>query len=367
MTWDHARGYDPMVATSEQFSEARKGVRIVWEKRSLQAFADRSLEAMALDYDLMVIDHPHAGSAARSGLLVPFDRADPRLTELAAQSCGVSHASYEFSGQQWALAIDAAMPVAAYRPDLIENIPATWSEVVKLAESGQVIWPLLPVNALMSFFTLLANVGEPFGANDNGVSNASGCAVLKEMLRVADELPDECFAMDPIAAYEWLSCRSSHSYVPLLYGYSNYSRAGFRPHLVKVANIPALGQHGPVGSAIGGAGIAISASSRHKERAMEYALWIASAGCQRDTYFRSGGQPANLVAWQDDYCNQASNGFFRDTILTLESCYLRPRHDGYMPFQDVGGKMVHACLTGEETTQATVHAINAAYNRSLEQ
>lgn len=365
ITWDHARGYDPMVATAEQFSEVHENVRIVWDKRSLQAFADRSLEAMALDYDLMVIDHPHAGSAAKSGLLLAFDGVDKQLSVLAAQSCGPSHASYEFDEQQWALAIDAATPVSAYRPDLIESVPATWSAVIKLAESDQVIWPLLPVNALMSFFNLLANIGEPFGANGNGVSQSTGCVILKEMLQVATRLPQECFAMDPIAAYEWLSCRSSHSYVPFLYGYSNYSRAGFRPHLVKVSNIPALGDHGPVGSTVGGAGIAVSSASRNKELAMEYALWIASADCQRDTYFRSGGQPANVVAWQDDYCNEASNDFFRDTIQTMESSYVRPRHDGYMAFQDIGGQLVHACLTGQETTQATVHAINEAYSRSL--
>lgn len=171
--------------------------------------------------------------------------------------------------------------------------------------------------------------------------------------------------MDPIGAYEWLSCRSSHSYVPYLYGYSNYSRPGFRPHLVRVADIPALGGDGPIGSTIGGTGIAISSRCRHPDVAREYALWIASAECQRDVYFRSGGQPANIVAWKDDYCNQASSNFFRDTLKTLELSYLRPRHDGYMAFQDTGGDLIHACLRRRETVRATVHAINEAYERSL--
>lgn len=367
ITWDHARGYDPLVATSEQFAEAHEGVRIVWEKRSLQAFADRPLEAMAADYDLMVIDHPHAGAAARSGLLLPFDGvgADDALAVLARQSCGVSHVSYQYGGRQWALAIDAAAPVSAYRPDLVDEIPATWNDVIALAERNRVIWPLLPINALMSFFNLLANIGEPFGADGNGVSPASGRAVLGEMLAVARNLPAECLSMDPIGAYEWLSCRSSHGYVPYLYGYSNYSRAGFRPHLIRVANVPALGRNGPVGSTIGGTGIAISAGCRYPEIAREYALWLASADCQRDVYFRSGGQPANVIAWDDDACNRASHDFFRDTRKTLDLAYLRPRHDGYMEFQDIGGSLVHACLTCRESLEKTVHAINAAYDRSL--
>jgi multiple sugar transport system substrate-binding protein len=40
MTWDHSRGYDPMVATSDAFARDNPGVTISWEKRSLQAFAD---------------------------------------------------------------------------------------------------------------------------------------------------------------------------------------------------------------------------------------------------------------------------------------------------------------------------------------
>ena len=42
MTWDHSRGYDPMIATSLEFSKNYfNKVSIKWEKRSLQAFADR--------------------------------------------------------------------------------------------------------------------------------------------------------------------------------------------------------------------------------------------------------------------------------------------------------------------------------------
>lgn len=123
MTWDHTRGYDPMVVTSELFSERHPGVRITWEKRSLQAFADQPLGAMSEAYDLMVIDHPHVGDAAFEGGLLALDGVgrDDQLAELGRQSVGPSHASYSFAGRQWALAIDAATPIAIYRPDLIDG------------------------------------------------------------------------------------------------------------------------------------------------------------------------------------------------------------------------------------------------------
>ena len=63
MTWDHSRGYDPMIATSKNFAERYNNeVSIKWDKRSLQAFADRPIEQMVEEYDLMVIGSNLTGS-----------------------------------------------------------------------------------------------------------------------------------------------------------------------------------------------------------------------------------------------------------------------------------------------------------------
>lgn len=367
MTWDHVRGFDPLIVTSELFAERHPEVRITWEKRSLQAFADQPIGDLCKAYDLMVIDHPHVGDVASEGELMALNGIgrDEQLIKLAQESVGHSHNSYNFSGKQWALAIDAATPIAIYRPDMLDEPAESWDDVVMLAEEGKVIWPLKPVNALMSFFNHLAGVGHPFGAGDRGADVVVATEALRRMLQVAQHLPFDCFSMDPIGAYEWLSVRSSHAYVPYLYGYSNYSRPGFRPHFVQAANIPVLGSLGPAGSPIGGTGIAVSARCANPELALEYAFWIASAECQRDAYFASGGQPANLVAWRDPSCNDASGKFFDSTLRTIEQSYLRPRHRGYLGFQDVGGDLVHACLTRNTTPIACAHAINDAYERSL--
>jgi len=60
MTWNHPRGYDPMVACSRLFEE-QTGTAIHWEKRSLQDFETYPVEELARAYDLIVIDHPHVG------------------------------------------------------------------------------------------------------------------------------------------------------------------------------------------------------------------------------------------------------------------------------------------------------------------
>jgi len=357
-----------MVVTSDVFCDVHyPHVRIIWEKRSLQAFADRPIEEMADDYDLMVIDHPHVGDVASSGMLSALDGIgrDEELQLLEKQSTGDSHISYNFNGHQWALAIDAATPVSAFRPDLLPITPKTWDDVVELANAGQVVWPLIPINALMSFYNVLANKGHDFGVSSQGIEVEVGVDALIQMKRVSTQVPRFCFDMDPIAAYEWLANRNSHSYCPYLYGYSNYAKTGFRPNIVAAIDAPDHAGLGPIGSPIGGTGIAISSRCQHIDIAQDYAFWIASEECQKGLFFDAGGQPANAAAWTDPSCNNKTADFFKNTLKTLEKSYLRPRHIGYMSFQDVAGDVIRDCLLGAISEKDTVVEVNSLFGRSF--
>src|ERR1039458_178732 len=117
ITWDHTRGYLPMVATAQRFSELNPRIGISWEKRALQRFADGQIEQLADHFDLLVIDRPFVGTAAECGCLLPLDEHLPEsfLAEQTASSVGRSHESYFFGRHQWALAIDAAAPVSGWR------------------------------------------------------------------------------------------------------------------------------------------------------------------------------------------------------------------------------------------------------------
>jgi multiple sugar transport system substrate-binding protein len=369
MAWDHPRGYEPMVATARVYEDAHPGTRISWEKRSLQAFEHFPIEQLADEYDLIVIDHPHIGVVAREGYLVALDELGPdgALETLAAQSIGRSHESYQYGGHQWALAIDAAAQVSAYRPDLSSEIPRRWSEVVDLAKTGRVLWPLTPVHALMAFFTLAANRGTPCAEDANQlISTADGRAVLEALGAVGKYIPPECLSMDPIEALDLMSTSDSYVYCPLVYGYSNYARDGFRERVIKFANIPSLGGDRPCGSTLGGTGIAVSAKSGMIEEAINYAFWIASADCQKGLYFEAGGQPANIEAWNDDTVNKASQNFFRDTQETLQQAWLRPRYDGYLSFQEEGGNIVNAFLANRTDVEETLKRLEGAYQDSVQ-
>ncbi len=131
ITRDHSRDYLPVVATSRRFMETRRGVDIEGENRTLQAFSDSPVDELAWMYDLLVIDHPWVGFAARHEVLLPLDEdLPPRYVRNQAENpVGVSHPSY---------AIGAAAPVAANRPDVFERenltVPDTWEGLLALAD-----------------------------------------------------------------------------------------------------------------------------------------------------------------------------------------------------------------------------------------
>ena len=123
ITWNHSRGYLPLIVTARRFMELHSGITIEWSKRSLQQFADHPIERLADSFDLLIIDHPFVGYAAAHPVLLPLDEYLPAafLDDQAAESVGVSHASYAYGGHQWALAVDAATPVSSFRQDLLDR------------------------------------------------------------------------------------------------------------------------------------------------------------------------------------------------------------------------------------------------------
>ncbi len=367
MTWDHARGFDPMVATSAAYAAAHPGVEITWEKRSLQAFADRPIAEMAGTYDLMVIDHPHVGEVARQGSLLPLDGVrDAEMAALAAGSVGLSHPSYNFAGRQWSLAIDTATPVACLRPDLLDAAPRLWAEVLDLARVGQVALALVPINALMAFLGMARNLGYGVAEDaDHLIAPGQAAHVLGLMREIVALIDPRCLTLDPIGIYEWMGrTKDAPAYSPFGYGYTNYSRKGFCAFPLVFHDAPGIADPTPRGTVLGGTGIAVSAHTRHPEIAIDYAFWIAGADCQRGIFTASGGQPAHAAAWEDDTCNALTGNFFRNTRRTLDTAWLRPRYDGYMALQDRAGDILHACLRGAASEAATLAALDSAYRES---
>lgn len=363
ITWAHPRGHRPLVAASERYARERPGVAVVWEARSLQDFGDQPIEQLAQRYDLLVIDHPHVGAAASTGCLAPLDQLIPAdaLAELQEESAGPSHRSYRYAGHQWALAIDAAAHVAAYRPDRVPVPPRTWTEVRDLSKERVVLWPLKPVDAICSFLSLVASAAPCPVSSRRLVDDSVGADALSLMWSVRELIPDRCLDMNPIDVLDELADSGEAVYCPLLFGYSNYARPAFRRHTLRFAPPPTPEFGFAGGSILGGAGIAVSSGSAHLDEAARHALWLASAEVQRTTYGLADGQPGNRRAWHDPTLNAASSNYFADTWDVIDRAWVRPRHSGFVLFQSQAGDLVHRFLRDGGRPEPVVSELNHIY------
>jgi multiple sugar transport system substrate-binding protein len=377
MTWKHDRGLAPMLATAAQFAESHPDVRIEWEARSLQGFADHPIRDLAEEFDLLVLDHPFMGTVAKGGYLVPLDNyiAAEVLSSLRSESVGASHQSYFYQGHQWALAIDAAAQVAGYRPDLLAaagmKVPSTWDEVSELARIGKgfVTSPLLPVDSFCSFLTLCTSFGEtPFAAGPpkvhKVVSKEAGESALRQLKALVECAITQAHELNPIAVWEKMSTTDEIAYCPIAFGYSNYARPGYRRAPILFTNIPSRPPRAPVGSVLGGAGLAISARCKGLAAAIDYAQWVASAECQKTTYVHSGGQPANRKAWIDLGINEISNHYFEATLPTIEHAYLRPRFPGFIEFQSQASFLISDFLRGKLSSATTLNSLDECFRKA---
>ena len=371
MTWDHSRGFDPMVATSKKFYEIYDNkVKIEWDKRPLQAFADRPIEEMTDDYDLIVIDYPHVGEVAHKGLLqnLNLPNYESQIEDLKKQTVGKSHESYYIDNKQWALAIDAASQTACYREDLINHNPKNWDDLIALAKQNRVLWPLKPVHAISSFYSIYNNITkELIPEQKNFIEKNFGIETLTMMKAISNELIKDCLTMDPIQTAELMTETDDFFYCPYIYGFSNYSRNNYRKNILKYIDVLDLSGKGPSGTHLGGTGIAVSNKSINKDLAIKYAFWIAGAECQKSLFYESGGQPGNAVAWEDKRINLETNDFFKATRKTLELAWVRPRHNGYMEFQDKSGDLINEYLQSDISAESVCVKLSDMYNDSFKE
>jgi multiple sugar transport system substrate-binding protein len=366
ITWNHTRGFLPMVATAQRFAELHPDTAIHWQKRSLQKFADAPLADLAARFDLLVIDHPSIGEAAAHELLLPLDEHLPSgiLADQAANTVGSSHASYFYNGHQYALAIDAATPIAGWRPDLLANadaeVPKTWDDLLTLARRGLITVPAIPIDSLMHLFMMSNALGaEPFTTPGEVLPKSTGAEALHLLRELVQLAAPGSLQRNPIATWQLLAESSTIAYCPFAYGYSNYSRAGYASHVIETGP-PVLFRGNPLRTTLGGAGLAISRTTKHPAKALAYAEFVASPTSQRTLYTTSGGQPGHRSAWLDDESNRLCNNFFRSTLSTLDNAWVRPRFPGFISFQDHASQIVHSYLEHGGREEAVLQRLNDA-------
>jgi multiple sugar transport system substrate-binding protein len=353
-----------MRACADAWREER-GVDIVWDFRSLEAFGDQPLEQVAPDYDLVIIDHPFCGTAAATGCLAALDELvdAETLTALADDAVGPSHRSYSFAGRQWALATDSACQVAAFRPDLLRApFPASWGGVLELAHSrpGRVAVPLAPAHAISSFLSLCANRGATPATDESLVDEETGVQAVSLLAELASHGPAEAVVWEPPDALARLTAGDELDCVPLTYGFVTYSRAEEVAHPCRFTDLPSAGG-GPVGAVLGGAGLAVSSTSRHPAEAAAFAAWASGAEAQRTLVAPAGGQPGSRSAWLDPDLDARAGGFFSRTLATIEASWVRPRDTWWPAFQREAGHLLTTALAERASAIPTFTELDSLY------
>ncbi|OAM88103.1 extracellular solute-binding protein [Termitidicoccus mucosus] len=378
ITWNHTRGYTPLVACAQRFAELHPGVEISWTRRSLLEFGEMPVEWLVDRFDLLVIDHPFIGAAARSKLFLPLDERVPSgiRAEWQDESVGKSGGSYAWEDRVWAAPVDAACPVAVWRPDLLARAsaepPRDWEGMMALAAKGLVLIPGVPTDAIHHFYMLCHALGtEPCACGDGEVAPAAVMrAALEELARLYAAVPEACRTMNPIAVHEALAAvEATAAYCPFAFGYSNYSRPGYAARRLRAGLPPAWKADGggparPLVTTLGGTGLAVSARSAHADWAARFAGFVSSGETQGGLYWQAGGQPAHRQAWRDGAINAATDDFFAATLPALDRAWLRPRFPGYLHFQDNAAPVVHAAACGETEVSFGIERLNTLWREA---
>jgi multiple sugar transport system substrate-binding protein len=369
MTWGHRRAIDPLTGTLKAFRGEHPSIAIEWTARPLAGFEFQSVEELAREYDLIVLDHPFMGDAGAKKYLLD-------LSELAGGEedyVGPSLTTYRWGDATYAVPIDAACQVAAYRPDLLRAIDATlprnWQDVLALGERAErrgcrLAIGFAGVHSLMTAFTLMASLGHPWPQSPGRdvCDRKAAREVLGLMRSLAAFCSPDIFDWNSIALHEAMVASDDLVYCPAVYCYATYAEPDHRTPL-RFANLPGAAAPSPKGSTIGGTGLAVSAACRSPEAAFAYASYAARATTQL-SFADHHGQPARIEAWNDPVIDGHFGGTFSATRATMEGSWIRPRYAGYLGFQEKAGNLVEQHLRGNLTEDRLLDALEMAFAAS---
>ena len=367
LTWDHPRGYVALAAAAENAAADGRPV-VAWSKQPLEGFESHPIADLAGRFDLLVLDHPHIGEAVAADCLRPLEELFEagEIKAWQAETVGPAMASYEWEGRHYALPLDVATQVMAYRPDRIDAPPATFDAVVRLAETVPVAVSISGPHAICSFFSICVSLGEEPGGEDL-VSDAAANEALALLTRLAATAPAGTATMNPIGLLETMATGDAVALVPHVYGYVNYGRSAEGRNPVRFADAPVATAGGRHGSVLGGTGIAITRRATPDAALLDHLRWLMAPETQSAFIPEHEGQPSARSAWRSARVNAAAGDFYRATLATVEDAWVRPRHRGYIAFQTDGSAILREALIDGRDAATTIARLRERWRRSLPQ
>ena len=348
LTWDHPRGREALEKAS---GDIGGGHTIRWEVQSLEGFESAPIDDNCAKYDLVVLDHPHLGDALASDSIRPL--SDVFTTEdIAAWQAGAvgpTIDSYTMNGSLWALPLDAATQVSVRRVSRVPTAPTSWDQLPERTALS-----LAGPHAFLTLCSIAVGLGsDPFATGSFG---EAGIEALEIMQRINDNAPTGTDSLNPIGLLDRMRDAEDIDYIPLVYGYVNYSS----PELH-------FGAPPAPGSTIGGTGIAISRRAEITPELTQHLRWLLTPETQSGFIPQHSGQPGLRSAWQDPAVDEAAHGFYSGTLDTIEHSWVRPRFAGYIPFQQQASAIVRAALAGSFSHTEALEHIDAAYRHTVQE
>lgn len=373
IAWDHRRCWGPLDASVAPYRQS-SGLEVRWDRRSLYSFGEGDLGSYADKYDLVIYDHPFVGDISHHGWmldLAPFLSAEQRA-HFAGDEVGASWRSYAYDGGIWGLPLDTAAQAAAWRQDLLDAhgfaVPQSLSEVRQLAERGRakgvaVGWPAVPTDLMCTLMSVAASMGRNPG-HDGGdfLDPGDAEAAVGELAALARLVHPASKGWNPIRCLDHIATNDDLAYVPYLFNYVNYSSAA-AGRRITFGRAPVVAAGQPAHTILGGAGIGISAKTKHPQAAFDYAMWLCSPQYQAGDYVKYGGQPGSRTAWTSEACNALTGDFFRSTLPVMDAAYLRPTHPGFVPFFHEATLRLATVVFEGASLRPFVDWLNQSYDR----
>ena len=360
LTWDHPRGFSALAAAEREI--APPGL-LHWDKQPLEGFESHPIGDLAERYDLLVLDHLHVGEAVARDCFLPLERvlSAEEIEGWAATSVGATMESYRWQGRHWALPLDVATQVTAWRSDLAGDPPRTWDDVLRLSESVPVALSIAGPHAVLSFFSIHIALGSEPGGDDL-MDGGIGAEALDLLARLHRRAPPGTGRLTPIGLLNTMATIDAAACVPLVYGYVNYATppAGYRA----VAFVDAPTGPGGQGSVLGGTGLALTKHARPDPALLDHLRWLMSPEAQAGFIPRHDGQPSARLAWCHPAVNARSAGFYRATLATTEAAWVRPRYDGTIAFQTEAPALIRRYLDGGASAPDTLSVLRNLWQRS---
>lgn len=361
LNWQSRRATQPMAAAIERFVALHPDCAIRQVVRPLSDFEHQSIEDISRQYDLIVYDHPFSGVIAHSRCLVPLDTEMPELLgeEADARFLGASLASYRYNGHVWGAPIDGATQHAVYRKDLLDqlgcDVPQSHAQVLELGRrarsEGMYLGTAIETpHALMSIMSYMANLGEPFTADEQGITRIpersfeQAYTALEDILQLS---APESLDWNSIAVHEAMVARDDIVYCPAVYGYATYGEQDQRKPL-SFAGFAGIQQPYAAGATLGGTALGLSSHCEHPELALAFIRHMLSDEVQVGLIGKNYGQPASIVGWDHPENDERFNGFYSAARASMAQSWVRPRYQGYVEYQRRSGLIVAEGLRRNE-------------------